>query len=49
MDGKSIKIKVAHYPKSRLVPQFLEEIVQMADNYTPKPGKRGPYKRRGAA
>jgi IS1 family transposase len=24
----------------------LEEIVQMADNYAPKPGPRGPYKRR---
>ena len=24
----------------------LEEIVQMADNYMPKPGKRGPYKKR---
>src|SRR5947207_1904972 len=23
----------------------LEEIVMMADNYMPKPGKRGPYKR----
>lgn len=25
----------------------LEEIVMMADSYTPKPGKRGPYKKRG--
>jgi hypothetical protein len=24
----------------------LEEIVQMADNYMPKPGKRGHYKKR---
>jgi hypothetical protein len=24
----------------------LEEIVMMADNYLPKPGKRGPYKKR---
>ncbi|MDR3410698.1 MAG: hypothetical protein P4L87_07115 [Formivibrio sp.] len=24
----------------------LEEIVQMADNYMPKPGKRRPYKKR---
>ena len=23
----------------------LEEIVMMADNYLPKPGKRGPYKK----
>src|SRR6266550_6096401 len=27
----------------------LEEIVQMADNYMPKPSKRGPYKKRQAA
>jgi len=26
----------------------LEEIVQMADNYMPKPSKRGPYKKRVA-
>jgi hypothetical protein len=25
----------------------LEEIVTMADNYMPKPGKRGPYKKGG--
>ena len=25
----------------------LEDIVLMADNYSPKPGKRGPYKKRG--
>jgi hypothetical protein len=24
----------------------LEEIVMMADNYMPKPGKRGPYRKR---
>jgi hypothetical protein len=24
----------------------LEEIVMMADNYLPKPGKRGPYKKK---
>lgn len=27
----------------------LEEIVQMADSYMPKQGKRGPYKKRSAA
>jgi IS1 family transposase len=27
----------------------LEEIVMMADNYVPKPGKRGPYKKREVA
>jgi len=26
----------------------LEEIVQMADNYLPKPGERGPYKKQMA-
>jgi hypothetical protein len=26
----------------------LEEIVQMADNYMPKPSKRAPYKKRVA-
>jgi len=26
----------------------LEEILQMADNYLPKSGKRGPYKKRVA-
>ncbi|MGD1022696.1 MAG: hypothetical protein ABR880_07915 [Candidatus Sulfotelmatobacter sp.] len=24
----------------------LEEIVMMADSYSPKPGKRGPYKKK---
>ena len=27
----------------------LEEIVMMADSYMPKPGKRGPYKKRESA
>jgi IS1 family transposase len=27
----------------------LEEIVMMADNYLPKPGKRGPYKKKASA
>jgi hypothetical protein len=27
----------------------LEEIVQMADSYMPKPGKRGPYNKNQAA
>jgi hypothetical protein len=27
----------------------LEEIIQMADNYLPKPGKRGPYRKNSAA
>jgi hypothetical protein len=26
----------------------LEEIIVMADNYMPKPGKRGPYKKNAA-
>jgi hypothetical protein len=27
----------------------LEEIVEMADSYMPKPGKRGPYKKNESA
>jgi hypothetical protein len=26
----------------------LEDVIKMADSYTPQPGKRGPYKKRSA-
>jgi hypothetical protein len=57
LDSASVHYNLARIHKSlRITPAMaaglsdhvwnLEEIVMMADGYAPKPGKRGPYKKR---